>query len=214
MYTSFYEPVRDLSDAQLGQLFRAIFADRMEEDSDSHLTDAAVRMAFRFIANQFALDDAKYNEVVLSRKEAGKAGAIKRWQKVADNSKNSKCHKAIASDSKNALNENDNENDNDINNPLTPFKGETPTRKRFVKPTREAVADYAKSLRYLNFNADAFCDFYDSKGWKVGSEGMKDWKAAVRNWQRNNKHFQPSADFISRTQIPDREIFKYEQGTI
>ena len=90
MYNSFFEPLKDLDDAQLGQLFRAIFADRRGEDSESHLADSAVRMAFRFIANQFRIDDAKYEEVVLSRREAGKAGAVKRWQKMAKDSKNSK----------------------------------------------------------------------------------------------------------------------------
>ena len=98
--------------------------------------------------------------------------------------------------------------------PVAPLEGETVTKKRFVKPPRQAVALYAKSMGYEGFSADAFCDFYDSKGWKVGSEGMKDWKAAVRNWQRNQKNFKPSADYVSRTVIPDREVFKYEQGTI
>jgi hypothetical protein len=34
-------------------------------------------------------------------------------------------------------------------------------------------------------DADAFVDFYESKGWLVGKNKMKDWKAAVRTWERN-----------------------------
>jgi hypothetical protein len=33
--------------------------------------------------------------------------------------------------------------------------------------------------------AQRFWDYYESNGWKVGRNPMKDWKAAVRNWQRN-----------------------------
>lgn len=33
-----------------------------------------------------------------------------------------------------------------------------------------------------NVDANRFCDFYASKGWRVGSQPMKDWRAAVRNW--------------------------------
>ena len=34
---------------------------------------------------------------------------------------------------------------------------------------------------------EAFLDYYEAKGWKVGSASMKDWKAACRNWERRDK---------------------------
>jgi hypothetical protein len=34
---------------------------------------------------------------------------------------------------------------------------------------------------------EEFVDFYTSKGWKVGKNPMKDWKAAVRTWARRDK---------------------------
>ena len=37
-----------------------------------------------------------------------------------------------------------------------------------------------------NLEASKFCDFYESNGWKVGKNKMKCWKAAVRNWLKNN----------------------------
>lgn len=55
------------------------------------------------------------------------------------------------------------------------------TRARFTPPTPMAVAEYALSAG-LKLDPQRFCDFYASKGWKVGKETMKDWKAAVRNW--------------------------------
>ena len=55
-------------------------------------------------------------------------------------------------------------------------------RKRFTPPTPEEVEAYAQERGYLNFNARRFVDFYESKGWMVGKNRMKDWKAAVRGW--------------------------------
>lgn len=62
-----------------------------------------------------------------------------------------------------------------------PIGVEGVSRKRFTPPTPEQVETYAKSKGH-NVDPHRFCDFYASKGWKVGSSPMKDWKAAVRNW--------------------------------
>lgn len=49
----------------------------------------------------------------------------------------------------------------------------------------EEVQGYAKEIPGLD--ASAFWDFYSSKGWKVGTQPMKDWRAAARNWLRRDK---------------------------
>ena len=63
--------------------------------------------------------------------------------------------------------------------------------KYFNKPTIFEVQDYCK-LRNNNIDAEAFIDFYESKGWMVGKNKMKDWKSAVRTWEkredRNNNN--------------------------
>jgi hypothetical protein len=53
----------------------------------------------------------------------------------------------------------------------------------FKKPTLDQVKDYC-SERNNNVDAEAFLDFYESKDWKIGKNKMKDWKAAVRTWER------------------------------
>lgn len=58
--------------------------------------------------------------------------------------------------------------------------------KRFIKPSVKEIADYCNNNNY-NIDAERFYDYYESKGWKVGKAPMKDWKAAVRMWNRNNK---------------------------
>jgi uncharacterized protein YdaU (DUF1376 family) len=71
--------------------------------------------------------------------------------------------------------------------PLTSPKGETrrPTKK-FEKPTLEEVTAYGLTLAPPFRDATKFLDHYTANGWKIGKTGMKDWQAAVRNWQRND----------------------------
>lgn len=66
---------------------------------------------------------------------------------------------------------------NNINNNIS--------AKRFVKPTVEEVRAYCKE-RNNNVDADKFISHYDSNGWKVGKTPMKDWKASVRTWEKND----------------------------
>jgi phage replication initiation protein len=60
------------------------------------------------------------------------------------------------------------------------------TTKKFVKPNIEEVQAYINEKSY-NIDPHCFIDYYESNGWKVGRNSMKDWKATVRNWARNKK---------------------------
>ena len=61
----------------------------------------------------------------------------------------------------------------------------SPTKaKRFVKPTLSEIEQYCIE-RNNNVDAQHFYDYYESNGWKVGKNSMKDWKACVRTWERN-----------------------------
>lgn len=57
------------------------------------------------------------------------------------------------------------------------------TAKRFTPPTVEEVQAYCQE-RGNNIDPEQFVDFYASKGWKVGNNSMKDWKACVRTWEK------------------------------
>ena len=57
-------------------------------------------------------------------------------------------------------------------------------RKRFTAPTIEEVIAYCKE-RGNRVDPERFIDYYTSNGWKVGKNPMKDWKAAVRTWERS-----------------------------
>jgi len=66
-----------------------------------------------------------------------------------------------------------NNNGNNLNNG---------NKKGFVKPKFEEISEYCKQRKNA-VNAQSFLDHYESKGWMIGKNKMKDWKAAVRTWE-------------------------------
>ena len=66
--------------------------------------------------------------------------------------------------------------------PPTPRKA----LKRFAPPTVEEVETYCRE-RGNGLDAHHFVDFYASKGWKVGNQPMKDWRACVRTWEKRDR---------------------------
>ena len=99
--------------------------------------------------------------------------------------------------------ENENENE-DID--LIEDMGVQGEEKRFVKPTVEEISTYCQE-RNNNVSPQKFISHYQSKGWKVGKTPMKDWKAAVRTWEQNDKEKNPD-DVLRRA----AERYKKEGG--
>ena len=77
---------------------------------------------------------------------------------------------------------------NEGKNAPQPPEGEK--RSRFVPPSVEEVAAYCGE-RNNRIDPQTFVDFYASKGWVVGKSKMKDWKAAVRTWEKRDGNSQP-----------------------
>ena len=84
--------------------------------------------------------------------------------------------------------------------------------KRFNPPTVEEIAAYSTESNNP-IDPDAFYDFYASKGWKVGSSPMKDWKAAVRQWHRRDvkegKEYVPPKTPEQQKKSEEMEIAEY-----
>lgn len=66
-----------------------------------------------------------------------------------------------------------------------------PKRTRFIKPSIDDINNYLKE-KGLKIDVQHFIDYYESNGWKVGKNAMKDWKATVRNWARRDNGFTKS----------------------
>jgi len=77
----------------------------------------------------------------------------------------------------------DNTNINITNTNLT----DSNKKALFKKPTLDEVKNYC-ILRKNNIDSQAFIDFYESKGWQIGKEIMKSWKACVRTWESREKN--------------------------
>lgn len=86
---------------------------------------------------------------------------------------------------KGGIKENFKDNNTSINN-TSIIKEKIIKKKNFIVPKVIEIKDYCL-LRDNGINAEQFYDFYQSKGWMVGKTKMKDWKAAIRNWERNRK---------------------------
>lgn len=69
---------------------------------------------------------------------------------------------------------------------ITPPINPPQSQSRFVKPTLEEVETYISEKGY-SVDAERFISYYESNGWKVGRNPMKNWMAAVSNWERMEK---------------------------
>lgn len=76
----------------------------------------------------------------------------------------------------------------------------------FSPPSLQEVQEYCKE-RGNNIDAESFIDFYESKGWMVGSSKMKNWKAAVRTWENREKKVKGNGKELGETgtdySVPD-----------
>ena len=66
----------------------------------------------------------------------------------------------------------------------------------FSVPSADEVKEYCNE-RNNNIDAEKFIDYYSANGWMVGKNKMKDWKAAIRSWERNNKKENPAQKIVT-----------------
>ena len=179
------------------------------------------KVAFGFVKQTIDRDTQKYISISEKRSEAGKKGGRPLKDNELEESNEKQKKQLLSEKSKKSncpLNDNDNVNDNDISflekkkqksdaavsdlvenenseSPLetlqTPKEQSGGGRKKFTIPTPEEVQAYCDE-RKNGILGQQFCDFYSSKGWKIGKEPMKDWKAAVRTWEMRRKDQSPS----------------------
>ena len=82
---------------------------------------------------------------------------------------------------------------------------------RFIKPTIDEIKTFIKEYETdIERYANRFYNFYESKGWKVGKEKMKDWKAAIRGWlnRDNIGKVEKAVEIVDDTQDPIWEEIK------
>ena len=201
VYTDFAEAMEALSDAERGRLFMSML--QYASTGEAGTLSGAERFVWPIAKQNIDRAQAELEK----RAENGRKGG--RPKKATESEEKQK--KANESKRKQTKDNKDNDKDKDKENNIIPLspngdippKGGRPPEKRFVKPTVDEVRAYCAE-RGNRVDAQAFVDFYEAKGWKVGSSPMKDWKAAVRTWeQRDTAQRKPTRpnrqrDFNSR----------------
>ena len=184
VWTSFREVIEPLHDAEKGRLFDMMLL-YAEEGTDP--ANFAGNERFVWPAAKQIIDLAAEKAEKL-RQNGSKGGTAKSenmkalandsnsYQTVANDSKDNQSKAKGSHKEKKRNNKEKEGNEKEAIN-IVPLK-------RFVPPTEDEVALYCIERRN-HVNAQKFVDYYSSNGWKVGRNPMKDWKAAVRTWERS-----------------------------
>lgn len=178
-YRSYYEAIKQLKKADQAAVLMAICAYALDEEMPGLTgTPAAI-----FALIKPTLDTSR-------RKAAsGKAGGE---SKQAASKTEAKPKQSSREKEKEKEKEKEGEIEKEKEYECTP-----PTPSRFTPPTYEQVKLYCLE-RGNGVDARRFVDFYASKGWMVGKTKMKDWKAAVRTWEKDDK---PNGDTVTFMQM-------------
>lgn len=210
-HIEWFEVIEDLEPAAFAEINRAIILYATQNIEPSFSTKE-LTLLFRLIRRRIDCDNVKYQKTSNKKAQAGKLGAEKRWQtKIADDGKNGTCHKRIAKIAKDGNDgyidiDIDNDIDNDINKNDTSVSQKG---KRFTRPSVEDVRAYCQE-RKNGIDPEAFIDHYEAKGWLIGKQPMKDWRAAVRTWERS-RSITPSdvpALNTSAQQVPEWRVLE------
>lgn len=167
-YHSYLDTMEALNDAECGRLFRALL--------EYSATGAAPelrgneRFVFPGMRSQIDRDIEKYKAKCARNRENGEKGGGHSPPNAPERPQ---------TPPKDKDKDKEKDKDKDISFPPNGVKDSAHAHH----PTVEEVAAYCRE-RGNRVDAERFVAFYASKGWKVGNQPMKDWKACVRTWER------------------------------
>ena len=176
-HDDYYDRLKRLTNEEVGSLFRQLMlyhAKRYDEMTD--FVDGE-GIAFDFIANDIDRAEEKYNAICeTNRNNGSKGGRPRKQQEPTETEQNP---------------EKPTETEQNPEKPYIKDKNkdkekEKNSNKRFTPPSLQEVTAYCLE-RGNGINPQAFIDFYSSKGWKVGNQPMKDWRACVRTWEQRER---------------------------
>lgn len=169
IYDSWADQIINLPKEMAGEYVQAMLKYAIYGE-DMDVDDPAIRAMLVPVRKKLDEDRGKYQEQV-NRMNQNRQKSQRSQDEVSMTSDRSQ--NEVMSDTDTVT---DNDNDKDI-------KEKDKKEKRFVKPSVDEVRAYCEE-RHNNVDPDTFIDFYASKGWKVGNQSMKDWKACVRTWEK------------------------------
>ena len=185
VFVDFADKIELLGDAERGRLFTAM----LEYASSGAEPD--LRGNERFIWPTAKSEIDRQTESYKSICETNKRIATERYGTLR-----------TVTERNEACQDKDKDKDKDKENISFPPNG-VKDNARARRPTVEEVAAYCIE-RGNRVDAERFVDFYASKGWKVGNQPMKDWKACVRTWERREDKPKQTGRFA----IPDYDAME------
>lgn len=168
--------LRKLSIEDLGTLFRALLDTAVGVEPDKSKFSFVVELLYPIM--QASVD--RIRKVSEMKAEAGRTGG-KANRKQTESSASSSASSSVSSSAESPY--------HTIPIHTIPSQ-ENKSTKRFAAPSVDDVKEYAEE-KDLELDAERFVDYYESKGWKVGTTPMKDWKAAARNWAARDARDKP-----------------------
>lgn len=173
-----------LSVEQMGQLFSGII-EYVLFGSLPEYEDKLVQYAFRSFQAGFDYDrEAFVKKSISGRCGGAPKGSRNRCKNKAELSELKQNEAELSGLKQNKATDTDTVTETDTDTETVKEKDSPaarPPRSRFVPPSVEEVSQYAAE-KHLVMDAERFCDFYGSNGWKVGRNPMKDWRSAARGW--------------------------------
>ena len=142
-----------------------------------------------FLQIQFAIDNQNKRRLI-NRENRLKTGTNQNERKISFPKKTNQNEiEENAEMNRNEMNNELNGNEFDLENSDSEESESSPKKSsRFKKPTVEEIRAYCIE-RGNTVDPQQFFDYYEANGWMVGKSHMKDWKSAVRNWERNQGKF-------------------------
>ena len=172
-YHSYRMKIAKLSDQEVGRLFRSLL--EYSETGETQELTGREAVAFDFIAYDIEQSKKAYAERCRTNAENGKTGGRPKKREL--------------SEKPNGFSETQKSQTNTKTKTETnPPNGGEKRLSRFRPPTREEIAAYCAE-RGNNLDAGRIFDHYESNGWMVGKNKMRDWKAAVRGWEGREQQF-------------------------
>ena len=189
IYDSWAEMIVNMPDDTAGQLIKNMMK-YVFDKGETEFTSPEVQAMFCMIKAKLDEDTIKYQAKV-ERLNDNASKSERNRNDIGTISNRNRNDIGGVSDSvsvSDSVTVSDSESDTDTESPSETKKREA--RARFTPPTVEQVKEYCDE-RGNGVNPETFVDFYASKGWKVGRNPMKDWKASVRTWEKRDNRGSP-----------------------
>ena len=148
-------------------------------------------------------------EPTLNSRENKVFNNLKRPLIISKNKSNSKQNKIKIKSNENQIEIKSKSKKDETTSVVTKSMSMSMSNNKFIKPKLEEIKEYCLE-RKNGIDAESFYNFYESKGWKVGNQPMKNWKACIITWEkRQGKKIEETPEWFDKD-LKNEELTKEE----